>query len=140
MSIWKKNSNLAQLNASSENTVIAQLGIEYTQIGDDFLQGTMPVDHRTIQPHGLLHGGASVVLAESLGSVAANLAVGDDKVCVGTEINASHLRGASHGMVTGIAKAVRIGFSTQVWQIDISNERGQMICSSRLTVAVLDKA
>ena len=139
MPIWKKNTDLQRLNASSENTVIAHLGIEYTQIGDDFLQGTMPVDERTKQPHGLLHGGASVVLAETLGSVAANLAVAEDKVCVGLEINASHLRSVKSGMVTGIVKAVRIGLSAHVWQIDISNERQQLVCTSRLTVAVIDR-
>lgn len=137
MPIWKKNSDLARLNALSENTLIAHLGIEYTQVGDDFLQATMPVDHRTKQPHGLLHGGASVVLAETLGSVAANLAVEQDKVCVGLEINASHLRSVKSGMVTGIAKAVRIGRTAQVWQVEISNERHQLICTSRLTVSVI---
>ena len=139
MSIWKKNTNLARLNALSEDTLIAHLGIEYTQIGDDFIQATMPVDSRTRQPHGLLHGGASVVLAETLGSVAANLAVAQDKVCVGLEINASHLRSVKSGTVTGIAKAVRIGYSAQVWQIEISNERQQLICTSRLTVSVIDR-
>ncbi|MCW8994658.1 MAG: hotdog fold thioesterase [Psychromonas sp.] len=138
MSIWKKNTDLVRLNALSENTLIAHLGIEYTQIGDDFLQATMPVDSRTKQPHGLLHGGASVVLAETLGSVAANLVVAQDKICVGLEINASHLRSIKKGVVTGIAKAVRIGRTAQVWQIDISNERQQLICTSRLTVSVID--
>jgi 1,4-dihydroxy-2-naphthoyl-CoA hydrolase len=138
--IWKKNRDLARLNALSENTLIAHLGIEYTQVGDDFLQATMPVDNRTRQPHGLLHGGASVALAETLGSVAANLAVAEDKVCVGLEINASHLRSVKSGLVTGVVKAVRIGLTAQVWQIDICNERQQLICTSRLTVAVIDRA
>ena len=139
MSIWKKNTDLARLNALSEDTLIAHLGIEYTQIGDDFLQATMPVDSRTKQPHGLLHGGASVVLAETLGSVAANLAVAQDKVCVGLEINASHLRSVRSGIVTGIVKAVRVGRTAHVWQIDISNARQQLICTSRLTVSVIDR-
>lgn len=138
--IWKKNRDLARLNALSENTLIAHLGIVYTHVGDDFLQATMPVDSRTKQPYGLLHGGASVVLAETLGSVAANLAVAEDKVCVGLEINASHLRSVKSGLVTGVVKAVRIGLTAQVWQIDISNERQQLICTSRLTVAVIDRA
>lgn len=138
--IWKKNTDLARLNALSENTLIAHLGIVYTQVGDDFLQATMPVDSRTKQPHGLLHGGASVALAETLGSVAANLAVTEDKVCVGLEINASHLRSVKSGLVTGVVKAVRIGLTAQVWQIEISNERQQLVCTSRLTVAVIDRA
>ncbi len=139
MSLWKKKTDLTRLNALSENTLVAHLGIEYTQIGDDFLQATMPVDSRTIQPHGLLHGGASVVLAETLGSVAANLAAPADKICVGLEINASHLRSVRSGMVTAIVKAVRIGRTVQVWQIDISNSREQLICTSRLTVSVIDR-
>lgn len=139
MSIWKKNPELSRLNALSKDTIIELLGIEYTELGDDFLQGTMPVDSRTHQPYGLLHGGASVVLAETLGSVAANLAVGDDKVCVGLEVNANHIRSIKKGTVTGKASAVHIGYSTQIWQIDIRNERQQLICTSRLTVAVIDK-
>ncbi|WP_298943018.1 hotdog fold thioesterase [uncultured Psychromonas sp.] len=139
MSIWKKSTNLGHLNAISENTIIALLGIEYIKVGDNFIQGTMPVDQRTHQPHGLLHGGASVVLAETLGSVAANLAVADDKVCVGLEVNANHIRSIKKGTVTGTATAVHIGYSTQVWQIEICNERQQLVCTSRLTVAVIDK-
>jgi len=139
MSLWKKTAQLAALNALSENTIIEYLGIEYTHIGDDSLTGTMPVDSRTHQPHGLLHGGASVVLAETLGSVAANLAVSDDKVCVGLEVNANHIRSIKKGKVTGTATALHIGYSTQVWQINICNEREQLICTSRLTVAVIDK-
>ena len=139
MSIWKKDTDLKRLNAISADTLIAWIGIEYTQIGDNFLKGTMPVDSRTHQPHGLLHGGASVVLAETLGSVAANLAVPDDKVCVGLEVNANHIRSIKKGTVTGTATAVHIGYSTQIWQIQICNERKQLICTSRLTVAVIDK-
>ena len=139
MSIWKKDTDLKRLNAISADTLIAWIGIEYIQIGGDFLKGTMPVDSRTHQPHGLLHGGASVVLAETLGSVAANLAVSDDKVCVGLEVNANHIRSIKKGTVTGTATAVHIGYSTQIWQIEICNERQQLICTSRLTVAVIDK-
>jgi len=139
MSIWKKDSALVRLNKISENTIIALLGIEYTQIGDDYLQATMPVDSRTHQPHGLLHGGASVVLAETLGSVAGNLAVSEHKVCVGLEVNANHLRSMKSGVVTGTAKAVRLGRTVQVWQIEIENEKGQLICTSRLTLAVIDR-
>jgi len=139
MSIWKKSTELSRLNAMSKDTIIALVGIEYTQIGDNFIQATMPVDARTHQPHGLLHGGASVVLAETLGSVAANLAVADDKVCVGLEVNANHVRSIKKGTVTGTATAVHIGYSTQIWQIEICNERQQLVCTSRLTVAVIDK-
>lgn len=139
MSIWKKDSSLARLNQLSENTIIALLGIEYIQIGDDFLQATMPVDARTHQPHGLLHGGASVVLAETVGSVAGNLTVSANKVCVGLEVNANHLRSVKSGVVTATAKAVRLGRSIQVWQIEIENERGQLICTSRLTLSVIDR-
>ena len=139
MSIWKKSTEISRLNTISENTIIELLGIKYTKVGDDFIQGTMPVDQRTHQPHGLLHGGASVVLAETLGSVAANLAVADDKVCVGLEVNANHIRSIKKGTVTGTATAVHIGYSTQIWQIEICNERQQLVCTSRLTVAVIDK-
>lgn len=139
MSIWKKCAELSRLNAMSKDTIIALVGIEYTQVGDNFIQATMPVDARTHQPHGLLHGGASVVLAETLGSVAANLAVADDKVCVGLEVNANHVRSIKKGTVTGTATAVHIGYSTQIWQIEICNERQQLVCTSRLTVAVIDK-
>ncbi|RBW46426.1 thioesterase [Psychromonas sp. B3M02] len=137
--IWKKSTDLRRLNALSENTIIALLGIQYTEIGNNYLQAIMPVDERTHQPHGLLHGGASVVLAETIGSVAANLVVGDDKVCVGLEVNANHLRSVKKGVVTGTATALHIGYSTQVWQIEICNERQQLVCTSRLTVAVIDK-
>jgi len=139
MSIWKKESSLARLNALSKDTIIALLGIEYTKVGDNYIQATMPVDSRTHQPHGLLHGGASVVLAETLGSVAANIAVPADKVCVGLEVNANHVRSVKKGVVTGTATAVHIGYSTQIWQIEICNERQQLVCTSRLTVAVIDK-
>ncbi|MDA7746271.1 hotdog fold thioesterase [Psychromonas sp.] len=139
MSIWKKNTDLARLNALSKDTIIALLGIEYIKVGDNYMQATMPVDARTHQPHGLLHGGASVVLAETLGSVAANMVVSDDKVCVGLEVNANHIRSIKKGVVTGTATAVHIGYTTQIWQIEICNERQQLVCTSRLTVAVIDK-
>jgi len=138
MSIWKRESSLTRLNQLSENTVIALLGIQYTQIGDDFLQATMPVDSRTHQPFGLLHGGASVVLAETLGSVAGNLTLSKKKVCVGLEVNANHLRSVKTGTVTGTATAIRLGRTVQVWQIEIHNEKQQLICTSRLTLAVID--
>jgi len=139
MSIWKRNVSLADLNALSENTLIAHLGIKYTEVGDDFIKAVMPVDHRTQQPFGVLHGGASAVLSETIGSLAGYLSVDEDKICVGVELNASHLRSVAEGMVTGIAKVVRIGRSLQVWQIDITDQADRLICSSRLTVSVIDK-
>lgn len=139
MSIWKKNTGLARLNATSENTLTAHLGILYTEVGDNSLTGIMPVDCRTIQPFGLLHGGASVVLAETLGSMAANLAVPQDKVCVGQEVNANHIRSVKSGIVIGTATALHIGYTTQIWSIEIKNERGQLVCVSRLTIAVINK-
>jgi len=139
MSIWKRNVSLTALNALSENTLIAHLGIEYTEIGDDYIKAVMPVDHRTHQPFGVLHGGASAVLAETIGSLAGYLTVDEDKICVGVELNASHLRSVTEGMVTGIAKVVRIGRTLQVWQIDITDQADRLICSSRLTVSVIDK-
>jgi len=140
MPIWKKNTDLARLNATSENTLTAHLGILYTDVGDNYLSGTMPVDQRTVQPFGLLHGGASVVLAETLGSLAANLAVPQDKVCVGLEVNANHLRSVKSGIVTGTATALHIGYTTQIWSIEIKNVRDQLVCISRLTIAVINKA
>ena len=120
--------------------MVTHLGIEFTGIGDDFLEATMPVDHRTIQPMGLLHGGANVALAETLGSVAASLTVDPEKqMVVGLEINANHLKSVRSGKVKGIAKPIHIGKSTQVWEIKIFNESEQLCCISRLTMAILDK-
>jgi len=139
MAIWKKNTSLARLNASSQNTLIAHLGIKYTEVGDDYIKATMPVDSRTHQPYGLLHGGASVVLSETLGSIAANLCVKENKVSVGLEVNANHIRGEKKGFVTGTAKPVHIGKTTQIWVTEIRNSRNKLVCTSRLTLAVLDK-
>jgi 1,4-dihydroxy-2-naphthoyl-CoA hydrolase len=129
--------DLADLNALSKGTAMEPLGIVFTQIGPDFVRGTMPVDERTRQPYGLLHGGASVLLAETLGSSAGNLCVGDDEVCVGIEINANHLRAARDGIVTGTARPIHVGARTQVWDIRIEDERGRLVCISRLTLAVV---
>lgn len=116
------------------------LDIVYTDIGDDFLEGTMPVDHRTIQPFGLLHGGASVVLAETLGSLAAQLSVDSNKqFCVGLDINSNHIKGVKSGRVKGRAQAIHIGKKTQVWEIKIKDENGDLVNISRLTIAVIDK-
>ncbi len=130
--------DLAALNASSRDTLIAQLGIVFTEAGDDWLRATMPVDTRTKQPYGLLHGGASVVLAETLGSSAGNLCVDmTTQMCVGLEINANHLRAAYQDVVIGTARPVHVGRSTHVWDITIDNPAGKRVCVSRLTLAVV---
>lgn len=120
--------------------MIDHLGIEFLEVGDDYIKARMPVDHRTIQPFGLLHGGASVALAETLGSVGANLCVDrEKKMCVGLEINANHIRPVTNGFVYGIARPIHIGASTQVWEIRIQNEQEKLVCICRLTLATLDK-
>ena len=138
MSIWVGTQTLETLNTSSEHTMIRHLGIVFSEIGEDFIRGTMPVDERTRQPYGLLHGGASVALAETLGSVGANLCVERTQyVCVGQEINANHVRSARSGLVTGTARPVHRGGRTQVWSIEIVNEANQLVCISRITMAVV---
>lgn len=138
MAIWKKKQTLEEINQQSENTLTAYLGIEITEIGDDYIRGTMPVEWRTHQPMGLLHGGASVVLAETLGSIAANIAADKNSVCVGLEVNANHLKKMKEGKVVGTARPIRIGKTTQVWDIRINNEADEPVCISRLTVAVIE--
>ncbi len=118
-------------------TAVAQLGIEFLEVGDDFIRARVPVDHRTKQPYGLLHGGVSVVLAETLGSCGAASAAPPGYRCVGLDINANHLKGATSGWVTGITRPVHIGRSTQVWHIDLNNDAGELTCVSRITMAVL---
>lgn len=138
MNIWTSARTLAALNASSENTMMRHLDIVFTEMGGDFLRATMPVDDRTRQPYGLLHGGASVVLAETLGSMAASMCVDPSKyLCVGQEINANHVRSARRGLVTGTARPVHLGARTQVWGIEIANEANDLLCISRLTIAVV---
>lgn len=141
MSIWFKNDLvLADFHNMGKNTMGDFLGIQFTEIGSDYLKATMPVDHRTKQPFGLLHGGASVVLAETLGSVGAALVIDlNEYVCVGQEINANHLRSVSEGLVTGITKPIHLGSSTHVWEIKIYDQSEKLICISRITVAVLKK-
>ena len=129
--------SLAALNALSANTAMEPLGIEFTELGPDFLCATMPVDRRTHQPYGLLHGGASVLLAETLGSTAAMLCVAEGERCVGIEINANHLRAVRDGIVTGTARPLHVGRQTQVWEIRIEDAARRLVCVSRLTVAVL---
>lgn len=141
MGIFKESTTIEALNKWSRNTLSEQLGIEFTAIGEDYLEARMPVDHRTHQPLGLLHGGASVALAETLGSVGATLCVDKTKqFCVGLEINANHLKGVRNGYVTGVAKPVHLGRKTQVWEIRITNELSELVCVSRITLAVLDKS
>lgn len=131
---------LETLNASCHNTLAGLMGIVFTAIGSNWLEAEMPVDHRTHQPAGLLHGGASVVLAETLGSVAGHLCVQRDKCyCVGLEVNANHLRSVRDGFVRGRATAVHLGRSTQVWEIRITDPKGQLVCISRLTLAVVPR-
>lgn len=137
MSIWKTEKSADELQTFARNTLIDHLGIKITEIGPDYISASMPVDCRTHQPMGLLHGGASVVLAETLGSVAAQLAAEPGQKCVGLEINANHLAGIRTGYVYGTASPVHIGRSTQVWDIRIVDEKENAICVSRLTVAVL---
>jgi 1,4-dihydroxy-2-naphthoyl-CoA hydrolase len=137
MSIWLKPMDLQALNAQSENSAVAHLGIEITEIGPDYLVGRVPVDHRTKQPFGLLHGGVSVVLAESLGSIGAYYASPEGHLAVGLDINANHLRSARSGWVTATARPVHIGKTTHVWQIDMAGEDGKPTCVSRLTMAIL---
>ena len=137
MALWTTPPTLEQLNARSQGCAVSHLGIEFTEIGPDYLCARVPVDERTKQPYGLLHGGVSVVLAETLGSMAAVLACPPGHRAVGLDINANHLRGVSGGWVTGTARAVHIGRTTQVWQIDLCNEQGEPTCVSRLTMAVL---
>lgn len=136
MSIWKKNMSLESLNRTSKNTLMEHLQIEYTDFTDDTLSATMPVCSFTHQPLGMLHGGASVVLAETLGSLAANYCVDENHYCVGLDINANHIRAMRSGHVIGTARPVHLGVSTQVWQIDITDEKQRLVCTSRLTIAV----
>ncbi len=140
MSIWKKSVSVEILTATSLNTAVSHLGIEFLEVGEDFLTARVPVDPRTHQPYGLLHGGVSVVLAETLGSCGAAFASLEGWRAVGLDINANHLRGVSSGWVTGIARPVHIGRTTQVWQIDMRNDAGQMTCVSRITMAMLAPA
>jgi 1,4-dihydroxy-2-naphthoyl-CoA hydrolase len=139
MSIWFKDYKLEDIAWMSKGTMVEAIGIEITEIAPDSLKGRMPVDNRTMQPMKILHGGASVALAETLGSVAAGLVIDATKyICVGLDINANHLRPASSGFVYGEAKPIHLGKKTQVWSIEIKNEEGKMVCISRLTMSVLE--
>lgn len=138
--IWHTLPDLATLARIHEDTAVATLGITFTGVGDDFLEGRMPVDARTVQPMGILHGGASVLLAETLGSCAASYCVDPTReVCVGLDINANHLRPVRSGAVTGRATPIHVGRTTQVWAIDIRDEQERRVCIARLTMAVIAK-
>ena len=139
--IWSRKYELEEFVPFQEQTLLEALGIELTEIGDDYLVGTMPVDHRTKQPFGILHGGANVALAETLGSIAAGMVVDMNKfIAVGLDVNANHLRPVSGGNVVGVAKAIFIGKKTHVWEIKISDqETGKLSCISRLTMAIMPK-
>lgn len=139
MEIWHAPLDLAALNAASEGTAMRHLGIAFTAFGPDWIEATMPVDHRTMQPFQLLHGGASVLLAETLGSMAANACLDSSRhVSVGQEINANHVRGVRGGLVTGRATPLHRGRTSQVWEIRIVDEQGKLCCISRITMAVID--
>ena len=135
--IWKRQASLPQLNAMGEGNMVGLLDIHFVSISDNAIEATMPVDHRTHQPFGLLHGGASVVLAETLGSVAGYLCSEGEQNVVGLEVNANHIRSVRSGRVRGVCTALHVGSRHQVWQIDITDEQGRLCCSSRLTTAVV---
>ena len=138
--MWFRKFSLEDIKALAKNNMLEHIGIELTELGEDFVKAKMPVDHRTVQPAGLLHGGASAVLAESLGSIGAYLCIDiEKKYCVGLEINANHVRGVSSGYVYGTARPLHIGKSTQVWEIKIENEEKKLVCISRITMAVIER-
>ncbi len=140
MSIWFKEPTLAEINAIGKNSMVEYLDIEFMEIGSDFLVARMPVDHRTIQPFGILHGGASCVLAETIGSMAANFCVDYEKChCVGLDINTNHIRSVTSGHVVGIAKPFHLGKTTQVWSIEITGKHNKLVSVTRLTMVVLKK-
>ena len=137
MRIWKQDISVERLNASNAHGAVSHLGIEFLEVGDDFIRARVPVDSRTVQPYGLLHGGVSVTLAETLGSCGAAYSVPEGHRAVGLEINANHLKGTSSGWVTGTARPLHRGRSTQVWQIELRNDAGELTCMSRITMAML---
>ncbi len=138
--IWTQKPTLEAIQKNCDNTLCSHLGMEFTDIGDDYIVARMPVDARTKQPAGLLHGGASVALAESLGSIASALCLkSDQKMPVGVEINANHIKSATSGFVTGRVSPLRVGQSLHVWNIEIHNEKQELVCTSRLTVMIVDR-
>jgi 1,4-dihydroxy-2-naphthoyl-CoA hydrolase len=141
MSIWKQHpGGLERINGWNANSMVDHLGIRIVEVGDDYLRGTMPVDTRTKQPFGLLHGGASVALAETLGSLAGTMCLDASKeMAVGLDINANHVRAVTDGVVTGTARPLHVGRNTQVWEIRIEDARGKLVCISRLTLAIVPR-
>lgn len=140
MRIWQADITLELITAKNRNTMMEHLGIEFVAIGDDYLSARMPIDHRTKQPYGIMHGGASCVLAETVGSTAANFCINQEKShCVGLDINTNHIRSVQSGYVLGTAKPFHLGKSTQVWSIEIVNEENKLVSITRLTMAVLQK-
>ena len=140
MSLFNPDITPESLNILSANTMVSHLGIEFTQVGPDFIEAKMPVDHRTQQPLGLLHGGASVTLAETLGSIAATCCIDRaTQYCVGLDINANHVKSAKNGFVFGTTRPIHIGKKTHVWEIRIVNDQKELICISRITMVVIDK-
>ena len=137
MTLWKKPLSVEELTAIHVGTAVQHLGIEFLEVGDDFIRARVPVDERTRQPYGLLHGGVSVVLAETLGSCGAAFAAPEGHRTVGLDINANHLKGVTSGWVIGTTRPVHIGRSTQVWAIELTNEAGELTCVSRITMAML---
>jgi 1,4-dihydroxy-2-naphthoyl-CoA hydrolase len=140
MSIWLRTPSLEHLNAATAGTMMRHLEIVFTEVGPDFIRAAMTVDERTRQPYGLLHGGASVTLAETLGSTGASLCIDSERfLCVGQEINANHLRSAKSGQVIGTARPIHIGGRSHVWGIEIANQAGALVCISRLTMAIIER-
>jgi len=140
MSIWKCNDTIEDLKEKSKNTLVENIGIEYLEISENYIKARMPVDERTRQPYGILHGGASLAFAETLGSVAARLSIDNEqKRCVGIEINANHLRSVHEGFVYGTVKPINIGRTLHVWEITINDEENRLVCISRMTLSILDK-
>lgn len=137
MAIWRREATLEQLNLRSQDTMVDHIGIRFTLLAEDRIEAVMPVDQRTRQPFGLLHGGASVVLAETLGSMAGYLCTEGEQQVVGLEINANHLRAAREGEVRGVCRSVHLGRRHQVWQIEIFDNNNRLCCTSRLTTAVI---
>ena len=139
MSIWKKEFTLESLNAISKNTLVEHLDIKFNKFDEHSLSATMPVSSMTHQPFGMLHGGASVALMETVASLAANFCVAQNQYCVGLEVNANHIRVIKEGSVEATAKAVHLGKSTQIWQTDIVDQKRRLICTGRVTMAILTK-
>jgi 1,4-dihydroxy-2-naphthoyl-CoA hydrolase len=137
MTVWKRPISVELLTLNNADSAVTHLGIEFLEVGDDFIRARVPVDARTRQPYGLLHGGVSVVLAETLGSCGAAFAAPEGHRTVGLDINANHLKGTTSGWVTGITRPVHIGRSTQVWAIELRNDAGELTCVSRITMAML---